>query len=125
MQHAQTWLHAHLHVPSKCRLSLIPVDSGCTVTNIDHGSIIHADHRMSASRPICVASKNSDAIYPDYEGYGQIMTFSNFGQIKKPTKSHRCSQFPSQSQKPMQEIQTYDSSEVFPYKEVLISIISC
>ena len=83
MQHAQTWLHAHLHVPSKYRLSLIPVDSGCTVTNIDHGSIIHADHRMSASRPICVASKDSDAIYPDYEGYGQIMTFSNFGQIKK------------------------------------------
>ena len=94
MQHAQTWLHAHLHVPSKYTLSLIPVDSGCTVTNIDHGSIIHADHRMSASRPICVASKDSDAIYPDYEGYGQIMTFSNFGQIKN-IRLGRCVRAPT------------------------------
>ena len=46
------WLHAHLHVPLGYMLNLIPVNSGCTVTNIDHECIIHADHRMSASRPI-------------------------------------------------------------------------
>ena len=64
-------------------LNLIPVDSGCTVTNIDHECIIHADHRMSASWPINVAAKNADAIYPDYEGFGQISTFNSLGSVKK------------------------------------------
>ena len=36
-------LHAHLHVPDGHKLDIIPVDSGCAVTNIDHDRIIHAD----------------------------------------------------------------------------------
>ena len=64
------------------------------MTNIDHGSIIHADHRMSASRPICVASKDSDAIYPDYEGYGSLETFTAFGSLKK-LRMGRCIRAPA------------------------------
>ena len=53
------------------------------MTNINHGSIIPIDNRMSASRPITVAAKDSEPIYPDYEGYGQIVTFDRLGSIKK------------------------------------------
>ena len=75
-------LHAHLHVPTGYKLDLIPVDSGCTVSNISNESTIHAEHRMSASRPVCVADKGAEPIYPDYEGYGSITTFSYSGGIK-------------------------------------------
>ena len=56
------WLHAHMYIPDGYKLNLIPVDSGCTVSNINDGSIVHAEHRMSASRPIQVASKDVDPI---------------------------------------------------------------
>jgi hypothetical protein len=75
-------------------LKLIPVDSGCTVMNIDDNSIIHADHRMSASRPISVASKGSDPVYPDYEGYGSLQTFTSFGSLKK-LRMGRCIRAPA------------------------------
>ena len=68
MHDREKLLHAYLYVPDGYELSLICVDSGCTVTNIDHDSIIPEDRRMSASRPISVATKDSEAIYPDYEG---------------------------------------------------------
>ena len=93
--HARTeMLHAHLFIPDGYKLRLLPVDSGCTVTNIDDDSIIHADHRMSASRPISVASKGSDPVYPDYEGYGSIETFTAFGSIKK-LRMGRCIRAPA------------------------------
>ena len=57
-------LHAYLYVPDGYELLLICVDSGCTVTSIDHGSIIPKDRRMPVSRPISVATKDSEAIYP-------------------------------------------------------------
>jgi len=87
-------LHAHLDVPVGHKLNLIPVDSGCTVTNIDDDSIIHADHRMSASRPFSVASKDAEAIYPDYEGFGQITTYSKHGGFKN-IRMGRCIRAPS------------------------------
>ena len=37
---------------------------------------------MSASRPISVASIDSDDIYPDYEGFGSINMYSANGTIK-------------------------------------------
>ena len=87
-------LHAHLCVPEGHKLNLIPVDSGCTVTNINNESIIHAEHRMSASRPVAVASKDAEAIYPDYEGFGQISTFNKYGGIKN-IRMGRCICAPS------------------------------
>ena len=87
-------LHAHLFVPDGYNLRLLPVDSGCTVTNIDDNSTIHADHRMSASRPISVAAKDSEAIYPDYEGWGAITTFTDFGNTKH-IRLGRCVRAPS------------------------------
>ena len=87
-------LHAHLSVPEGHKLNLIPVDSGCTVTNINNESIIHAEHRMSASRPVAVASKDAEAIYPDYEGFGQISTFNKYGGISN-IRMGRCICAPS------------------------------
>ena len=55
-------------MPDGYKLSLICVDSGCTVTNIDHDCTIPEDRRMSASRPISVVTKDSEVIYPDYDG---------------------------------------------------------
>ena len=81
-------------VPDGYKLNLIPVDSGCTVSNINDGSIVHAEHRMSASRPIQVASKDVDPIYPDYEGYGSINTLTQFGSIKN-IRMGRCVCAPS------------------------------
>ena len=49
---------------------------------------------MSASRPISVASKSSDAVFPDYEGYGSINTFTDFGTIKS-IRMGRCICAPS------------------------------
>ena len=49
---------------------------------------------MSASRPISVASKGSDPVYPDYEAYGSIETFTAFGSIKK-LRMGRCIRAPA------------------------------
>ena len=49
---------------------------------------------MSASRPIQVASKDVDPIYPDYEGYGSINTLTQFGSIKN-IRMGRCVRAPS------------------------------
>ena len=62
-------------------MPILPVDSGCTVTNINHDSIVPAERRMTASRPISVATINSEPIFPDYEGYGTLNTFSADGNI--------------------------------------------
>ena len=37
---------------------------------------------MSAHTPVSVASKDADPIYPDYEGYGSIFSFSRDGSVK-------------------------------------------
>ena len=49
---------------------------------------------MSASRPISVASIDSDDIYPDYEGFGSINTYSANGTIKT-IRMGRCIRAPS------------------------------
>ena len=83
MQACIDMLQTYLHVPDEHELKLITVDSGCTVTNINHGSIIPPDRRMTASRGIEVASKGSSPIFPEYEGYGSIATFGSNGSIKE------------------------------------------
>ena len=49
---------------------------------------------MSASQPINVAAKNADAIYPDYEGFGQILTFNSLGSVKN-IRLGRCIRAPT------------------------------
>ena len=86
-------MHAHVYVPDGYELALIPVDSACTVTNINHDSVIPCEHRMQATRDICVA-KNVPATTPDYEGFGSINIITEFGSMKK-LRMGRCIRAPS------------------------------
>ena len=54
----------YIYVPVGCKIDLIPVDSACTVTNIDHESVIPADRRMTASRPLYVAKLGMTPLIP-------------------------------------------------------------
>ena len=57
MHARNSFLASYLRLPTGLKINLIPVDSGCTVSNINDSSVIHPSHRMSASRPVCVADK--------------------------------------------------------------------
>ena len=80
--------------PVGCKIDLIPVDSACTVTNIDHESVIPADRRMTASRLLYVAKIGDDPTYPDYEGFGSINIITEFGSVKK-LRLGRCIRAPT------------------------------
>lgn len=77
-----TELQRHLYVPHGYELKLIPVDSACTVTNMNHESVVPPDRRMSPSTTISVANKTTNSIVPDYEGFGSITVITEFGAAK-------------------------------------------
>ena len=78
-----TELSKYVTIPDGYMLDFIPVDSACTVTNVDSDDIIPIEHRMQASRGICVADKTASAVTPDYKGFGSMTVLTDFNTPKR------------------------------------------